>query len=267
VPFVKSCCASPLGTASCPITGETRESPKKLVRGGSTAVAARSELIGFEIERRVPMKRSLINQSKPGSGQEPTNKQRRALIGGALAALLSSPRRLMAQGTAVHNDPFLLLLKGVYQPVVPGTGPDLGLSVVNLNDGSYSTTQIHTVTRIPGSPNEDNAVVGHFFAQLNAALAGALVVLCAYQLPGGAIAMQFTGGGFPTQISDGQGGMYLEGTFELAILEATGIYSSFVGGHNHMVDRLHKLNDGSFDENCYCIISLPSSLPLWWSSN
>jgi hypothetical protein len=212
------------------------------------------------------MKRS-INQSKPGSGQEPTNKQRRALIGGALAALLSSPTRVTAQGTAVPNDPFLLLLKGVYQPVVPGEGPDLGLSTVDLNDGSYSTTQIHVVNRIPGSTNEDNAVVGHFFAQLNAALAGAPVVLCAYQLPGGAIAMQFTGGGFPTQIPDGQGGVFLEGTFELTILEANGIYRSFQDGHNHMVDRLHLLADGQFDENCYCIISLPSSLPLWWNSN
>ena len=65
----------------------------------------------------------LINQSKPGSGQEPTNKQRRALIGGALVALLSSPRRVMAQGKAVPADPFVLLLKGAYQHVVPGTGP------------------------------------------------------------------------------------------------------------------------------------------------
>jgi hypothetical protein len=217
------------------------------------------------------MKRSIINQSKPGSGPEPTNKQRRALIGGALAALLSSPRRVLAQGTAVPNDPFLLLLKGVYQPVVPGTAPDLGLSQagVNLNDGSYATTQIHTVTRIPGSANEDNAVVGHFFTQLNAALSGASVILCAYQLPGGAIAMRFlsTSAGFTNTVPDGLGGQYLEGTFELTILEATGIYGSFEGGHNHMVDRLHLLAGGQFDENCYCIISLPSSLQLWWSSN
>jgi hypothetical protein len=210
---------------------------------------------------------ALINHSNPGSGQEPTDKQRRALIGGAMAALLSSPRRAMAERKSVPNDPFVLLLKGVYQPVVPGTAPDLGLSVVNLNDGSYSTTQIHAVTRIPGSNNEDNAVVGHFYVQFNAAFSGASVVLCAYQIPGGAIAMQFTGGAFTTQIPDEQGGTYLEGTFELTILEATGVYRSFEGGHNHMVDRLHQLADGNFDENCFCIISLPSSLPLWWSSN
>ncbi len=69
---------------------------------------------------------ALINQSKPGSGQEPTNMQRRTVIGGALVALLSSPGRVMAQGKAAPKDPFVLLLKGVYQPVV--NAPDLGLS-------------------------------------------------------------------------------------------------------------------------------------------
>jgi len=54
---------------------------------------------------------------------------------------------------------------------------------------------------------------------------------------------------------DGVGGNYLEGTFELVILEATGIYQDFQGGHNHMVDRLHQLADGSFDEFCFCNIS------------
>jgi hypothetical protein len=88
--------------------------------------------------------------------------------------------------------------------------------------------------------------------------------LCAYQLPGGAIAMQFTGGGFPMIIPDGSGGQYDEGTFELTILEATGIYSAFKGGHNHMVDRLHQLVAGApfadfpssgYNEFCFCIIS------------
>jgi hypothetical protein len=45
---------------------------------------------------------------------------------------------------------------------------------------------------------------------------------------------------------DGTGGYYLEGTFELTILEATGIYQAFASGHNHMVDRLHQLADGQF---------------------
>ena len=59
----------------------------------------------------------------------------------------------------------------------------------------------------------------------------------------------------------GQGGQFLEGTFELTILDATGVYKPFVGGHNHMVDKLHflVLGDGSggLDEYCFCFISGP----------
>src|SRR5260370_15942362 len=54
---------------------------------------------------------TLLNQGKAGSGQEPTNMQRRTLIGGALAALLSPSGPLMAQGNAVPRDPFIVLLK------------------------------------------------------------------------------------------------------------------------------------------------------------
>jgi hypothetical protein len=156
----------------------------------------------------------------------------------------------MAEGTSVPNDPFILLLKGIYQPVVHG--PDLGLSAVNLNDGSYSRTKIYSVFGIPGSANqdkhEDNAI-GNFYVQFNGDLA-------AYQIPGGALAMRFTGGGFSSiPHPDGQGGQFLEGTFELTVLQATGNYRAFQGGHNHMVDKLHKLADGRFDEFCFFIIS------------
>ena len=47
------------------------------------------------------------------------------------------------------------------------------------------------------------------------------------------------------------------GTFDLNITEATGIYQSFVGGGNKMVDILHRLADGTFVEHCNCIISRP----------
>ena len=59
---------------------------------------------------------ALTNQSKSGNGQEPTNIQRRTLIGGALAALLSSSVRVMAEENDVRrpNNPFILLLKGLY---------------------------------------------------------------------------------------------------------------------------------------------------------
>jgi len=193
----------------------------------------------------------LINSSKPGSGQEPTNMQRRTLIGGALVALLSSPGWVMAKEKA-PKDPFVLLLNGIYQPVAPGTGPDLGLSHagVDLNDGSYSTTQIYPVhvEGIPCDANE-NTAVGKFYVQFAGSLA-------AYQLPGGAIAMQFIPGcGALTPSPDGLGGFFLNGTLELTILEATGIYSAFQGGHNHMVDRLHQLASGQYDELCFCNIS------------
>jgi len=202
------------------------------------------------------MERSMItnppfNSSKPGSGQEPTNMQRRTLIGGVLVALLSSPGRVMAKEKA-PKDPFVLLLNGLYQPVAPGTGPDLGLSHagVDLNDGSYSTTQIYPVhvEGIPCDANE-NTAVGKFYVQFAGSLA-------AYQLPGGAIAMQFIPGcGVLTPSPDGLGGFFLNGTLELTILEATGIFRSFKHGHNHMVDRLHQLADGNFDEYCFCFIS------------
>jgi hypothetical protein len=196
---------------------------------------------------------TLINHPKPG-GQEPTNKQRRAFIGGALAALLSSPGRVMAEEKEAPNDPFILLLTGVYQPVVHG--PNLGLSSVNLSDGSYSTTKIYAVFGIDGTNEDKKKAIGNFYVQFNGNL-------CAYDLPGGAIAMRFNpvpAGAPPgfngfVPFSDGMGGHYLEGTFELTILEATGIYQSFAGGHNHMVDRLHQLANGSFDEFCFCNIS------------
>jgi hypothetical protein len=89
----------------------------------------------------------LTNQSKSGNGQEPTNIQRRTLIGGALAALLSSSVQVMAEDDGRINDPFILLLHGLYQPVGVDKGPanNLGLSAVNLSDGSYSRTRIYPI--------------------------------------------------------------------------------------------------------------------------
>jgi hypothetical protein len=193
-------------------------------------------------------------------GHEPTNKQRRTLIGGALAALLASPVRLMAEeNDGRPNNPFILLLKGLYQPVPVGDGPanNLGLSAVNLSDGSYSRTLIYPVFGIPESRDQDK-FIGKFYVQITGNL-------CAYDLPDGAIAMQFASSpvlqdiGFNTFVPfpDGKGGFFLEGTFELMILEATGIYRAFQGGHNHMVDRLHQLDAAGtkFDEFCFCNIS------------
>jgi hypothetical protein len=70
--------------------------------------------------------------------------------------------------------------------------------------------------------------------------------------------MQFTGSDADF-VDDGFGGRNLEGTFDLTVLEATGRFRSLVGGHNHMVDRLHFLAPGDgtagIDEYCFCFIS------------
>src|SRR5256884_8556007 len=122
------------------------------------------------------------NQSKPGSGQEPTNVERRTLIGAGLAALLtaacSSPTENRAQrlsssglvtaderdeGTdeerSVPNEPFIVLLKGVYQPVLKGSGQhNFGLTTVDLDDGSYSKTHIYPIFGIGGSTHPHKSI-------------------------------------------------------------------------------------------------------------
>ena len=118
--------------------------------------------------------------------------------------------------------------------------------MVDLNDGSYSTTRIYPVKGTPGSGNP-NKRVGDFYVQFN-------WDLCAYHIPGGSFSMRFTDSNAHF-VDDGQGGRFLEGTFELTILEGTGIYKPFVGGHNHMVDKLHFLASGGVDEYCFCFIS------------
>src|SRR5438874_13287530 len=102
-----------------------------------------------------------------------------SLIVGTLVALLSFSGQALGQ---VPNDPFVILLKGIYQPVVHG--PNLGLSQVNLSDGSYSTTNIYRVSGLPGGGGNP---VGDFYARFDFSLPP----LCAYQLPGGAMTMEF----------------------------------------------------------------------------
>jgi hypothetical protein len=214
---------------------------------------------------------TFIDRSRPGSAQAPANRHRRTFIGGALAALLASSRRIMADDEGTPGDPFILLLHGIYQPVPIGEGPagNLGLTTVNLSSGFYSKTVIYPVFGVDGA-NDQKKAIGAFYPEVS--LANGQITfnppvspgfLCAYDLPGGAIAMQFlppppgAPAGFNSFVPfpDGAGGYYLEGTFELTILEATGIYRAFKGGHNHMVDRLHQLANGQFDEFCFCNIS------------
>jgi hypothetical protein len=139
----------------------------------------------------------------------------------------------------------VLLLRGLYQPVVDG--PDLGLSTVDLSDGSYFTTKIYPVSGVPDHTNVLEAI-GDFYVQFTGDR-------CAYDLPEGAVAMQFTGESNTLSVPDGSDGSYLQGTYELNITEATRRYRSFVGGHNRMVDSLHFLASGEVDEFCVCLIS------------
>jgi hypothetical protein len=168
-------------------------------------------------------------------------------LGGALVTLLARPDLAAAEERDRQPAALVLLLRGLYLPVVDG--PDLGLSKVDLSDGSYSTTKIYPVSGVPGHRNVNEAI-GDFYTQF----AGNL---CAYDIPGGAIAMRFTPRSNTVSVDDGSGGSYLQGTYELRVPEATGRYRSFVGGHNRMVDDLHFLASGDVDEFCVCLISRP----------
>jgi hypothetical protein len=167
-------------------------------------------------------------------------------LGGALVTLLARPELAAAQERPANLPSLGLLLRGLYKPVAHG--PDLGLSKIDLNDGSYSKTKIYPAFGVPGHTDVLKPI-GTFYVQF----AGNL---CAYDLPGGAIAMKFTHSN-TVAVPDGSGGVYLQGTYELRIPQATGDYLAFVGGHNHMVDDLHLLVSGDADEFCVCLLSRP----------
>jgi hypothetical protein len=183
-----------------------------------------------------------------------------SLLVGTMVTLLSAPVHAAGPSSVDRGrrpaDTFSILLEGPYKQVAKGRGPDLGLTTVDLSDGSFSKTKIF---RVSGLPEEDREhgnrdadtkkPIGTFYVQFAGSSA-------AYDLPGGSISMVFTGSNVQN-VPDGQGGNYTIGTFDLDIPEATGRFESFVGGHNKMVDILHQLADGSFVEHCICIISRP----------
>lgn len=167
----------------------------------------------------------------------------------ALADALARP----AEARSSHKkggdpaDTFVILLQGLYRPAV--RCPHLDLSQVNVCDGSYMRTRIYAVSGLSEEDEDKQHPIGNFYVQFGGSSA-------VYDLPQGALAMVFTVDG-TTPVPDGQGGTFFVGQIDLDIIEATGIYQSFVGGHNKMVDILHALADGSFIEHCYCIISRP----------
>jgi hypothetical protein len=195
---------------------------------------------------------SRIGRAQVADGSQTNNRAvitRRTAIRGAIGAgliTLLAPQLATAHEKDKNLASLVLLLRGLYKPVVDG--PDLGLSMVDLSDGSYSTTKIYPVSGVPGHKDVLEAI-GDFYVQFEGNL-------CAYDLPRGAIAMKFTGSNTEF-VPDGCGGRFLQGTFELDIPEATGRYRSFVGGHNRMVDDLHFLASGDVDEFCVCLISRP----------
>src|SRR5947207_6137919 len=100
-----------------------------------------------------------------------------ALTLGTLVALLSFSGQALGQ---MPSDPFVILLKGIYQPVVHG--PNLGLSQVNLSDGTYSKTDIYRVSWLPG--NTGNPVV-NYYARFDFSLSP----WCAYKITDGSMTM------------------------------------------------------------------------------
>jgi hypothetical protein len=166
-----------------------------------------------------------------------------SLIVGTLLALLSSAGAALGQA-AVPSNPFVDLLDGIYQPAVHA--PNLGLSQVDLNDGSYSQVAIYDVSGIPGTKLDKP--VGTFYVQFNGNL-------CAYHYPGGSISAVFLNMIGDTTY-DPDGSWTFVGTEDLVILEGTGIYRPFAGGQIHMVDLLKfRASDGAYLEHCFCYVS------------
>jgi hypothetical protein len=226
--------------------------------------------------RRINLTKPKIKLNKHGGLMELNRRQKMkrrdffktAAIGSA--TLVSLPAMVDAVADSGSTRPsldgspankFTILLAGLYKPVVHC--PDLGLSTVNVCDGTYSVNKIYPVNGLTlDDGGEDSsrstgldcqAPIGKFYVQF-AAHNGHQY--CAYDLPGGTLAMEFTGGSL-APVPDTQGGTYLIGVPLLVITEGTGAYQSFVGGHNTTVDILRHLSDGTFVEHCFCNISRP----------
>ena len=99
---------------------------------------------------------------------------------------------------------------------------------------------------------KEQKAIGNFYVQFE--MVPGQPQLAVYDLPGGNLKMVFTEN-HDMNVPDGEGGTFILGTNELTITDATGVYQSFVGGHNTMVDILHQLADGNFFEHCSCFTS------------
>lgn len=140
-----------------------------------------------------------------------------ALLAIALGVLLSVPEKASAQeAPPASSDDFVVLLAGFYEPVT--NGPDLGLSQVDLSDGSFVKTRIYRVSELPGGSDQ---AVGTYYDNF--------FDKDAYQLPGGAISATYLDFVID-EIVEIDGEVYEFGTAELVITEGTGIHKSWIGG-------------------------------------
>ena len=152
------------------------------------------------------------------------------------------------------SNPFVVLLEGTFEPA--GVVPDLGLVLPHLNNGRYQKVPFFNIDS--GIPSPTDNVAGTFYVQFPVG------DLCAYDFPKGKILAKFT---FVDDVTiDFQefpdGSWIGNFTEELVILEATGIYQSFTGGHIHMVDRLeYSASDDNLIEHCFCHYSRKNGKP------
>ena len=185
-----------------------------------------------------------------------TKKLKFAALAALAVALLvqTTTTRAGSKGRPVApSNPFVTLLEGIFEPVTDV--PDLGLSQ-DINNGTVLKIGIFNIDS--GIPSPTDNVAGTFYVQFPVG------DLCVYDFPKGKILAKFT---FVDDVTiDFQefpdGSWIGNFTEELVILEATGIYQSFTGGHIHMVDRLeYSASDDNLIEHCFCHYSRKNGKP------
>ena len=165
---------------------------------------------------------------------------------GTLVALLSAAGGSVSRAAAA-GDPFVVLMQGIIE--THEGGPNLGLSGPDLKAGSHLEVPLYAVSGIPGTTDGDKRV-GTFYLD-STPVSGPLGV---YHIPGGSFSARFTGAESVVE-PDGDGGFNVVGTAELEIVEATGVYRSFVHGHLHMEFVEHMSAEGVVTEYCFCTVS------------
>jgi hypothetical protein len=167
-----------------------------------------------------------------------------AAVAALSVTLLIQTSTAQAGKPVAPSNPFVTLLEGIFEPIAEA--PDLGLSL-DINNGSVMKIGIFNIDS--GVPGPTDQVAGTFYVQFPVG------DLCAYDFPKGRILARFTFVDDDTidyqEFPDGSWiGNFTE---ELDILEGTGIYRSFTGGHIHMVDRLeYRASDDKLIEHCFC---------------